>query len=284
MNSTLPPHGARSAAVALALLLLGGSPARAGDPRDPLPAVPPELRGARLLYQRPDGVYVRTLGQAGAVRVAAGGATPRWAPDGKSFAFLRDGQIVRFRFGEGTETVLARVSKGRALAFHPGGREVFFSDGDDIRAVDTVTGKVRTAVRGLSALELDLAPDGSFLAATVKAWGFRVIRQDLPTGPRVEIGRGCSAGVSADGRYITVNLAGHERLALMDSKTGERRRWIPSPAGQRLDNQKWSNRSGWIAAVLEGPRREILVQRAEDGATWRATDEGDCDRPDLWIP
>lgn len=270
-------------AVALAALVMAGS-VRAGDALATGMDIPPELRGARLLYQRPDGIYARTLGQSGPVRAAVGGAYPRWAPDGKSFAFLREGQVVLSRFTEGSETVLARGVRGRALAFHPGGREVFFADGIEVRAVDTVTGKIRTAVPNLSALELDLAPDGAFLVATIRSWGFRVVRQDLSSGTRAEIGKGCSAGVSADGRTITVNRDGHERLALRDSRTGEFVRWIQSPVGQRLDNQKWSNRPDWIAAVLEGPRREILIQRAADGATWRVTDEGDCDRPDLRIP
>jgi hypothetical protein len=51
----------------------------------------------------------------------------------------------------------------------------------------------------------------------------------------------------------------------------------------RLDNQQWSNRPEWIMTVREGPRRDILAQRVADGRVWRLTDDGDADRPDLFV-
>ena len=273
--------------VPLAIGTAGGcdsTPARARAAADPVPlAAPPELAGARLLYQRPDGIYLRVLGQAQATRLAADGTWPRWSPDGKSFAFVRGPRILHCDLETRKERVLAEASHARAVAFHPDGPRVLFTDGKSVKSVPVAGGSATTLVTGPAFLELDVSSTGDFLVTTVKSRGYRVWRFDLPAGRKTEIGRGCSAGISPDDRLVTVNLDGHDQLALRDSRTGEERGRVPAPAGFMLDNQQWSNRPEWIMTVREGPRRDILAQRVADGRVWRLTDDGDADRPDLFV-
>lgn len=275
----------------LAALLLGAcggcGPSAARDSRSaaPLPlGAPPELAGARLLYQRPDGVYLRTLGQRQSVRLVEDATNPRWAPDGQSFAFLRGGQVWCHDLRDATERILAEAERARAVVFHPDGQRVLFAAGKSVKAVDLSGGPPLPLVSGPEFLELDVSRQGDFFAATVKsALGYRVRRFDLPSGKATDIGRGCSASVSPDGRWITVNLEGHARLSLRDSQTGAEQGELLAPAGQRFDNQKWSNHPGWIAAVAEGQGTDVCVQRVGDSRAWRVTDDGDADRPDLFV-
>lgn len=249
----------------------------------PLAEAPAELKGARLLYQRADGIYLRTLGQARSARLAAEGTFPRWAPDGKSFAFVRGDRIMHFDLKSKAERVLAEAARPRAVAFHPDAQQVFFTDGKFVKAVALSGGGITTIAKGGPFLELDVSSQGDFFAATVKARGYRVLRFDLPAGDPVEIGRGCSASISPNGQLVTVNLDGHEQVALRDSRGGRERGRVPAPAGVQLDNQQWSNHPDWIVAVTEGSRRDILVQRVGDSQAWRITDDGDADRPDLFV-
>ncbi len=277
----------RIAAVGVAALALFGCKPEA-IPAPPAEDVgegfPPDLAGARLLYQRPDGIYLRTAAKPEAEKIVGDAAYPRWAPDGQSFAFLRGNRVMLYRFSDRSARELAVAEKGRAVAFHPGGGEVWFTDGDAVKAVSVEGGASRVALSGARVLELDFAPDGTFLAATVPALGgYRVARFELPGGVRRDIARGCSAGVTADGGRILVNLDGHTRLALFDATSGERVAEIAAPPGFKLDNQKWSNHPDWLAAVTEGRRQDIVIQRASDGRVWRVTSEGDADRPDLRV-
>ena len=260
------------------------SPARArADAEFVRLAAPAELAGARLLYQRADGIHLRVLGQDQSSRLVADATWPRWAPDGKSFAFVRGSQIMHFDLATQAERVLAEAGQARAVAFHPDGQRVLFTDGKAVKSIPLEGGPAAAVATGPAFLELDISSQGDFLATTVKSLGFRVWRLDLPSGRKTEIGRGCSASISPDGRLVTVNLDGHDQLALRDSRTGEERGRVPAPAGMQLDNQQWSNHPDWIAAVVEGPRRDILAQRVADGQAWRLTDDGDADRPDLFV-
>lgn len=179
--------------VPLAIGTAGGcdsTPARARAAADPVPlAAPPELAGARLLYQRPDGIYLRVLGQAQATRLAADGTWPRWSPDGKSFAFVRGPRILHCDLETRKERVLAEASHARAVAFHPDGQRVLFTDGKSVKSVPVAGGSATTLVTGPAFLELDVSSTGDFLVTTVKSRGYRVWRFDLPAGRKTEIGR-----------------------------------------------------------------------------------------------
>lgn len=275
-----------SAAKTILLALAAGSLGGCGPAAEPpaAAALPPALQGARLLYQRPDGIHLRVLGEDRSTLLVAIGTYPRWAPDGQSFVFLRGRQVVRYAFRDGSEKIVAEADQPRALAFHPDGRRILFTDGKQIKSVPVDGGAPSVVLSGPRFYELDAAASGDFLVATVKSFGYRVQRFDLPAGTATEIGRGCSASLSPDDRLATVNLAGHGRLALRDSRTGAERGELRAPAGYSFDNQKWANHPDWIVVVSEGDRRDVYAQRVGDGQVWRLADNGDADRPDLFVP
>ena len=244
---------------------------------------PPGLAGAKLLYQRADGIYLRDLGRGKPRRLAVKGAWPRWAPDGKSVVFLRGNQVVLFDLATKAERVVADVAQARTLAFHPDGRQVFVADGKSVKSVALADGRSKPVLSGAVVYELDVAGSGYFLVATVKSRGYRVRRYAVPSGASAELGRGCSASVSPDGRLATINVDGHHELWLVDAQTGKEQHRLRAPEGARLDNQKWSNHRDWIVGIIEGEAQDIVVQRVTDGRVWRVTDEGDADRPELWV-
>lgn len=246
----------------------------------------PDLRESRLLYQRTDGIYLRTPGEQSARKLIRNGTYPRWVPGGDAFVFIRDDQILLYEFENKRERILAQASSPRAVAFHPNGEAVWFIDGKNLcSAPRTGGGPVRIEERTADFRELNFAPDGTFLAVTVKRLtGFRVERLDPFTGRKNEIGRGCSANVSPDGRTITVNLGSHRELALHDSATGRETSRLFAPPGLQLDNQHWSNHPDWIVAVAEGDSTYVIAQRVSDGKAYRLTPESDCNRPALFFP
>ncbi len=266
---------------------IGCSCSSASDnhPEGTLPfGVPAELAYARLVYHRPDGVYGKSLSGGAARQLVEGASYARWSPDGETVAMVSGHEVLVYNWQTGETRTLARVEQPRAVGFHPDGREVFFTDGQAIRAVHIKTGSVRQVLDGAPFFELDVASDGTFMAATVRVRGWRVRRYELPDGTYREVARGCSAGVSPDGRWIMTNTGGHQRLDLRDSVNGEVSRTLHAPEGHTLNNHKWSNRNEWIAGIVQEPGTDIMAQRVSDGRTWRLTEHGDADRPDLFIP
>ncbi|MDD4341850.1 MAG: hypothetical protein PHO14_06405 [Kiritimatiellae bacterium] len=262
----------------------GASGSRGAKDGTELPLeTPPGLKAAKLLYQRADGIYLQTLGQGASRRLAANGGWPRWAPDGKAFVFLRGNHIVLFDLATKSERVITEVAQARTVAFHPDGRHIFVASGKSVRSIALADGRSKEVLSGSAIYELDVAASGDFLVATVKSLGYRVRRYALPSGASTELGRGCSASVSPDGRLATINVDGHHELRLVDTQTGGGGRRLMAPEGFQIDNQKWSNHPDWITGIIEGEAQNIVVQRVSDGQVWRVTDEGDGDRPDLWV-
>ncbi len=245
---------------------------------------PPELADAKLVYHRPDGVYFKTLGGGNARRLVAGARYARWSPDGHLVAMVKDHEVLLHDLRTDETRALTQVSNPRAVGFHPDGQEVFFTDDRAVRAVHIETGSVRQVLAGGPFFELDVANDGTFMASTVRVRGWRVRRYELPSGEYREVSRGCSAGVSPNGRWIMVNTGGHQRLTLRDSGTDEIAHTLHAPEGHTLNNHKWSNRDEWITGIVQEPGTDIMAQRVRNGRAWRLTDHGDADRPDLFIP
>ncbi len=269
--------------MAAALAGCGSSEARRGDAGALPLETPPGLAGARLVYQRPDGIFLRVLGKGKPRRLASEGTWPRWAPDGRSIVFLRGNRILRLDLESGEEVTVAEMKDPRTLAVHPDGRQVLVAEGRTVKAVSLADGQSATVHSGAAFHELDVADTGGFWVGTVKSLGWRVRRVDLPSGESTDLARGCSASLSPGGRLATVNLDGHGQLALVDARTGREQKRLSAPEGLKLDNQKWSNHPDWIAGIVEGKAQDIMVQRTGDGRVWRVTDEGDADRPDLRV-
>jgi hypothetical protein len=198
---------------------------------------------------------------------------------------MRGNDVMLYEFDGKKTRRLTGGDKLRAVAFHPGGEEVWFISGTSVRAVNIADGKARAILDSLDARELEIARDGSFFAATVKRLiGYRVEVFALPSGKNIEIGRGCSASISPDMRYVTVNTGDHTQLSLRNRANGREWKPIIAPPGLKLDNQTWSNNQEWIVSITEGEKQYVMAHRVSDGKTWRITPDSDCDRPDLFIP
>lgn len=245
--------------------------------------LPEMLRGAKLVFEHADGVYMRELGSGAATLAVPGAKWPRWSPDGSFIAYLKENGVHRFFPETGRHEKLADVNDPRTLVVAPDGNEVWFSEGSAVNAVDLESKKVRQLAEDGTFLEIDAGPDGKTLVATVKRFGYRVKVFHLETGKVTELGKGCSASFSPDGFTVTNNLDGHQYLALIDWNSGDTRQKIPAPAGTKTDNQFWSNHPDWIVSMDESDG-SILGHRVSDHRVWKLSAVPNGDRPDLWIP
>ncbi|HOW97263.1 MAG TPA: lysylphosphatidylglycerol synthase domain-containing protein [Kiritimatiellia bacterium] len=239
------------------------------------------VRG-RVVFQRPDGIYVVRLGARDPERIVSPGEFPRWSPDGRDIAFLQSNRVMRLRLDGGEPEALADAFAPRALAWHPSGREIYFTDGLLIRAVNVETRAARDVLSGHVFRELDVAPDGR-LAATVRGRGVSIMGFDPGAGRSWRIAGGCSASLSPDGNRVTNNEGDHRRLSIRDAVSGARLGTVNAPAGMAFDNQWWSNDPNWLASRSEGLFEDVFVHDLLKNEAVRVTFVGQCDRPDLFI-
>lgn len=239
----------------------------------------PDMTG-RIVCERPDGIYMQKIGSA-PEKLVPGGKYPRWAADGTAVAYVLDHTIGLITLADRQPVTLARASSPHAVAFHPDGKSVWFTDGDTVKSVNRKSGVMVTVAQGKRYRELDTV--GSLLAGTVHGLGFYVEVVDLVSGNTRRIARGCSASLSPAGDLVTVNGGGHTRLDIYDARTGERKRGVDAPAGERFDNHFWSNHSDWIVSIKEGRPHEILLHQVSSNRSWRMAETGECDRADLFV-
>ncbi len=240
------------------------------------------IRGA-VVFQRPDGIYRQNIGSTGAVCLATNGTYPRWSPDGRFVAFVRENRILRVPADGGPAEPLAHVDSPRAVAYHPNAQEVLFTDGEMTRSVSVTSRTVRTVVEGFAFRELDATVDGRQLVATVKGLGFQVRAFDLITGRQWKIAGGCSASLSPDGARVTNNSSDHRKLLLRRWDDGSLAAEVSAPPGRTFDNQFWSNDPDWIASVTDDKTRDVFIHRVSDDRAFQVTTVGDADRPDLFV-
>ncbi|MBU1910330.1 MAG: flippase-like domain-containing protein [Verrucomicrobia bacterium] len=235
-----------------------------------------------VVFQRPDGVYRVRVGETEPVCLASPGEFPRWSPDGQRIAFLQSNRVVQVSRGGGEPEVLTQVLAPRALAYHPSGEEIYFTDGRLIRAVNLKTRAVRDVLSGFQFRELDIAPDGR-IVATIRARGVSMIGFDPGSGTQWRIAGGCSASLAPDGRRVTNNEGDHRKLAIRDFESGARLGMVNAPPDLAFDNQFWSNHENWIASKSEGPFEDVFVHDILKNEAFRVTFVGQCDRPDLFV-
>lgn len=282
---------------ALATLLYRTVPAAAAAPAAGAPylapIVPGEAEAAALrelesrmdgwiVYERPQGIFKTRIGTLEPVRLASPGRFPRWSPDGRHVAFLQEDRLMLMQADGSGQQILARVREPRALAFHPSGAAVYFTDGTLIRAVDIESRAVRDVASGFRFRELDVAPDGR-LVATIRARGVSMMGIDPASGRQWPIATGCSASLAPDGRRVTNNQGNHRTLAIRDFASGALLGSVDAPPGLAFDNQFWSNRDGWLASKSEGAFADIFVHDVEANMAVRVTFCRDADRPDLFV-
>ena len=246
--------------------------------------LPIEKLSAKLIFQRPDGIYVQTVGATTAQRVVAGGSRPRWAPDGQKIAYLQGNAIMLYSLRKARSTQLATAAQPRALCFSSNGNAVFFTDGKLLRRVDIRTKMVTTLYQGLALLELDAVDKDRRIAGTVKTFtGFRVVLLDLTTGVHRTVARGCSASLSPSGDRVTVNGPRHRRLSFYRWQDIQKVGGITAPGNTRFDNQQWSNHPLWLTSTSEGKQKDIYLHHVATDSAYRITSSGDCDRADLYV-
>lgn len=237
----------------------------------------------RLVYERPDGIYIYDTVKKKAKRIAREGRNPRFSPDGEYVVFVNDNAIMMVTDGGNRLREIARSEQPRTLCFHPDGT-VLFSDGKAIKRVHPKTLEVEDVIRDGLIRELAINKTGDRLVATVKsATGLRVKTIDLKSGEIRTVSRGCSATISPDGRYVTVNARDHRKLYVFDWQGLKKQFSIPAPNGGKFDNHYWSSSNHWLVSTAEGDRHDIYIHHVPSGWNDRITDTGDSDRADFFV-
>jgi WD40 repeat protein len=243
----------------------------------------PDNISGKVVYLWKGAVYIRDLERNAQPRFIALGGWPRWSPDGTYIGYVSGNRIMLIPERGGEAKILATAEKARALAFSPDGRSLFFTDGTALRSVDINGNKVKTVLGGYMFREIDAAGDPVRVAATVrKRFGYSVHTFDLQNGEHRTVATGCSASLSPDGGLVTVNGKTHRILYLYDWNSLSRVGGVKAPAGEKFDNQSWSNSPYWLASVSEGSS-DIYIHQLQQESAYRVTRTGDCDRPDLFI-
>lgn len=241
------------------------------------------LRG-RIVFQRPDGIYVQSLGEKESKRIVEGGSYPRWSNDGKKIVFLKESKVMIAGYDGKRVKEVAAAKNPRAVCFHPDGKRILYIDGKAIMIAGIRDSQVAKFLSGYNFRELDISDDGKKIAATVKSFnGYSVILFDL-TGNKAEtVTRGCSASLSPDGMRVTANDRSHKTLRIFDSGSLKLIDRIHAPALDLFDNQKWSNNSDWLVSTSEKNGNNIFIHSISRDTAYQMTGSGDCDRGDLYI-
>ncbi len=238
-----------------------------------------------VVYQRPDGIYSARAGLPQEKRLSKNGSAPRWSPDGKMIVYVHDNEIKVMDRKGGNKITVASAKKGKAVCFGPFGKTILFTDYKTIRRVNLKTGTVETILKGdYEFREVDIGTRGRILAVTVRTpFGIQVRRIDLKTGQREKVARGCSAAVSPDLKYITVNGRKHKFLRLYNLNTLRLEKHLSAPPGRRFDNQFWSNHQDWLVSKSEDDAENVFIHHLPTDSSYRVTTSGHCDRPDFFV-
>jgi uncharacterized membrane protein YbhN (UPF0104 family) len=237
-----------------------------------------------LVYEESGGISVVDIRTGVSRQLTANGNYPRWSPDGRHVVFVRGGSIMLIDVEDGKIRELSDGRVARAVCFADNGKAVLFTDGLFLRQVELESLKVTDVLRDGRFLEIDITADGTLLAATVKTvTGFKVRLYDISSGQGKTVARGCSASLSPDGRYVTVNSSDHTVLYLYASDSLQKVGEVRAPSGLRFDNQFWSNDPDLLVSTSEGDRKNIYIHHVRRGTSRKVTFSGDCDRADLFV-
>ncbi|MDD4870165.1 MAG: hypothetical protein PHR77_06360 [Kiritimatiellae bacterium] len=232
-----------------------------------------------------DGIYKTFIGDPRTIMLVKNGRYPRWSPDGRYVAFIRDKKIMHMTSGGRKLEVLAETSTAKpSLTYNPNGKEVLYPDGMDIKAVDIQTRQIRKVASGYPFVALDISMDNRHLVATIA--GHQMYGFDLESGDHWLIGIGCSSSLSPDGTLLSSNTGTHRRMKILKWKSSEETgHFDPPKYYERIDNEFWSNKHDWLVACTEYPSpKDIFVYELfTKNPKVQVTFSGDCNRPDLYV-
>lgn len=248
----------------------------------------PRQANARYQNYHQRNIYLARIGKGKdrtPVLVVKNGRRPRWSPDGKSIAFIRDTAIVVCdESGKNVRSLCTTEQEPLSLTFHPNGKAVVFTDDHQLKSVDIKSGEATVLLEGWWFHEVDISKDGTRIVATVRiGHGYHVYAFDLSTGKHWKLGPGCSASLSPDGNRVSNNLHGHKEVAIRKFSDGTIADTVSHPGKWTFDNQCFSNDNNWITSVNEGPYNEVFLHQIDIDRWVQVTDIGDADYPDLFI-
>ncbi len=242
-----------------------------------------DLKG-RIVFQRPDGIYIQIVGEGKSKRIIEGGRYPRWSNDGEQIVFLKGNKVMVARFDGKRVKEIAVSVKPQAVCFYPDGEHILYIDGKSIMIASTRNFHVVKLLEGYNFKELDISDDGKKVAATVKnISGYSVKLFDLGNSKARTVARGCSATLSPDGRLVASNESSHKTLRIFDSDSLKLIGGIHAPDHDLFDNQKWSNDRDWLVSTSEKNGNNIFIHSVSSDTAYQITVDGDCDRGDLYI-
>jgi Tol biopolymer transport system component len=245
-----------------------------------------ELDGA-VLYSREGRVRKVVIGEWKPIDLGEGDYA-RWSPDGKKIAVWRRGVVfVMNADGSGRRQLVTGSDKqedGSPIEFHTNGREIIYTkEGSGLWVVAVANGAAR---------KLDL-PDDYTGEPCISADGKRMAARnendlyaiDLVTRTHRKFARGCSPGVSPDGRRLMNNVGSHRQIAIRDWDGANEIR-IDSRTcrpDRQWDDHHWSNHNDYVAGHGEGASEEVYVMKVSANRATRVTWEGGADAPDLYV-
>ncbi len=239
---------------------------------------------AKIVYQRPDGLYVLQIGDSRPQRITDHGSHPRWSPDGKQITYVHDNTIMLISDAEQNPIRLATAERAKAVVFEPDGKSVIFTNGQKLQKVEITSGKVTTLLENKKIKEIDTSAAINRLAMTIRSgFGFSVMTLDTASNKLRKVAKGCSASLSPDGNVVTVNDRDHTRLHMYNWKTLQKVGHISSPPGLKFDNQFWSNHPQWLVSTSEGQTHDIFIHHLSSDSSFQLTSTGDSDRADLYV-
>jgi Tol biopolymer transport system component len=254
------------------------------------------------------------------------GRFARWSGDGRRLAvWQQDDRISKHEAvgsvyvmdanGENRRRLMADVVArqfltGCPIDFHPDNQHVIVSkgrrrkdgtDGENLYLVDIDTGKAEKMDLGQKRgqtidTEPQISADGRYLA--VRTGGFGPKKRgggqgeltvfDLKTKKAVVYGRGCMAGISADGQWLFNNFRGHNRITMHNLKDTGQKVFLTTDAidENQWDAGHWSNHPEYFAIRGEGGPWAVYICHftAEEQTFTRVTfNGGHCEYPDLYV-